>query len=211
MRTGLFITFEGGEGAGKSTQIQILSEKLRGLGHDVVVTREPGGTPEAEKIRALLVQRDGGDWSPQAECLLLFAARNMHVRDLIAPALARGQTVLCDRFTDSTRAYQGFGLGLDAGVIEDIKRTSIGALEPDLTFVMDIPAETGLRRSTRRLADIASTESRYEAIELAFHERLRAGYLSIAAANPGRCKLIDAAQSVDDVQRDIWHVMEKHR
>ncbi len=211
MRTGLFITFEGGEGAGKSTQIQILSEKLRGLGHDVVVTREPGGTPEAEKIRALLVQRDGGDWSPQAECLLLFAARNMHVRDLIAPALARGQTVLCDRFTDSTRAYQGFGLGLDAGVIEDIKRTSIGALEPDLTFVMDVPAETGLRRSTRRLADIASTESRYEAIELAFHERLRAGYLSIAAANPGRCKLIDAAQSVDDVQRDIWHVMEKHR
>lgn len=210
MRSGLFITFEGGEGAGKSTQIMLVAEKLKSLGHDVVVTREPGGTAEAEKIRGLLVQRDGGNWSPQAECLLLFAARTMHVRDLIAPALARGQTVLCDRFTDSTRAYQGFGLGLDAGVIEKTKQIAIGDLEPDVTIVMDIPAETGLKRSNRRLADISSNEGRYEAIELAFHERLRAGYLAIASANPARCRLIDASRSVDDVQADIWHALEKN-
>lgn len=204
---GLFITLEGGEGSGKSTQIRRLKSALEGAGHKVVTTREPGGTPEAEKIRDLLVQRDGGDWSAMAECLLLFAARHMHYKDLIAPALARGDTVISDRFTDSTRAYQGYGMGLSHDAIESIKTHAIGPVEPDLTLILDIPAAEGLARSTKQLTAAAtvkeSAEDRYERRGLAFHETLRQGYLSIARANPQRCVIIDALQDADAVHRAI--------
>lgn len=204
---GLFITLEGGEGSGKSTQIRRLKAVLEEAGCEVVTTREPGGTPEAEKIRDLLVQRDGGDWSAMAECLLLFAARHMHYKDLIAPALARGVTVISDRFTDSTRAYQGYGMGLPHDAIESIKRHAIGAVEPDLTLILDIPAAEGLARSTRQLTAAAtareSGEDRYERRGLTFHETLRQGYLSIARAHPDRCVVIDALQDTDAVHRAI--------
>lgn len=199
MTKGLFITLEGGEGGGKSTQSRKLKDHLEKKGREVVLTREPGGTPEAEKIRTLLVDRAGGNWSPVAECLLLFAARAMHVRDCIAPALAAGKVVICDRFTDSTRAYQGYAGGMDLAVIEHIKTLSIGALEPDVTFILDLPAQTGLARSGRRMAKSGGTEDRFENKELAFHEALRQGFLDIAAKNPSRCKVIDATQPIDAV------------
>lgn len=208
-KRGLFITLEGGEGGGKSTQGKILRERLEKAGHAIVMTREPGGTPEAEKIRTLIVDRAGGNWSPIAETLLLFAARQMHVQDLIEPALAAGKIVLCDRFTDSTRAYQGYAGGLSLDQIEEIKKVSIGTIEPDLTLILDIPADIGLTRSTRRLAKTGATEDRFEGKELAFHEKLRAGYLDIAKNNP-RCAIINATQDIDTVAEAIWSTVSKH-
>lgn len=199
-----FITFEGGEGAGKSTQIRLLHEKLVGQGLNVISTREPGGTPEAEKIRTLLVDRAGGAWDPLSECLLLFAARRQHVRDLIAPALAAGTVVLCDRFTDSTRAYQGAGGGLTGTIIENIKQIAIGDLEPDLTFILDVPPEAGLARARRRLELQSATEDRFEGLDIGFHTRLRAHFLDIAEKNPERCRVIDATQSVTQIANLIW-------
>lgn len=199
MSKGLFITLEGGEGGGKSTQSKRLKAYLEKQGREVVLTREPGGTPEAEKIRTLIVDRQGGNWSPVAECLLLFAARAMHVRDCIAPALAAGKVVICDRFTDSTRAYQGYAGGIALSVIEAIKQTAIGALEPDITFILDLPAQTGLARTHTR----TTTEDRFEGKALAFHEALRQGFLDIAAKNPSRCHVIDATQPIDDVFNQI--------
>jgi dTMP kinase len=199
---GLFITLEGGEGGGKSTQSRLLAERLKAQGHDVIATREPGGTPEAEKIRNLLVQREGGDWSPLAEMLLMFAARAMHVRDLIAPALSAGKTVICDRFTDSTRAYQGHAGGVSMDLINAVHAQH--AIAPDLTLILDIPAEAGLKRSARRLAHAHSGEDRFEAKDLAFHEKLRQGYLAIARAEPARCRVIDATQPIDAVAEEIW-------
>lgn len=196
----MFITFEGGDGGGKTTQIRLLRDRLTQAGRDVVLTREPGGTPEAEKIRALILQ-SGNNWSPITETMMMFAARAMHVRDLIAPALAQGKTVLCDRFTDSTRAYQGYAGGMDLRVIEDLKKMTIGDLEPDVTIVLDIPAATGLARSQSGAA-----EGLQEAKGLGFQEKLRAGYLEIARAHPGRCRVIDAARDIDAVAADIWKV-----
>lgn len=191
---GLFITFEGGEGSGKSTQVRKLADALSAAGYDAVVTREPGGTPEAEKIRNLLVQRDGGNWNAMEECLLLFAARLNHYRTLIEPSMHAGKIVICDRFTDSTRAYQGYGLGLGLEYIEAIKVLSLGAIEPDLTILLDIPVKEGLARSTRRLQDEFSAEDRYEGMDLAFHEKLRQGFLTLARAAPERFRVLDAAQ-----------------
>jgi dTMP kinase len=199
MAKGLFITFEGGEGSGKSTQIKRIQTALEGQGRQVIVTREPGGTPEAEKIRTLLVQRDGGDWSPVAECLLLFAARAMHVETLINPSLAAGKIVLCDRFTDSTRAYQGYGKGLDLETIETFSRLALGDCRPDLTFILDLPVQQGLQRAITRMGSTAVTEDRFERLDLAFHERMREGYLSIAKAEPERCRVIEAGQGADAV------------
>lgn len=207
-KRGKFISFEGGEGSGKSTQIRLLKEHLESKGHDVVLTREPGGTTEAEKIRTLLVDRAGGDWSPMAECLLLFAARIMHVRDLIEPALAAGKTVLTDRFTDSTRAYQGYAGGMDLSVIEQIKQISIGGLEPDLTFILDIPAADGLARSNRRQSQNNSTEDRFEQKAIQFHEALRQGFLSLATQNPTRCHVLDAHASIDTIATQIQKAVQ---
>lgn len=200
MRTGgFFITLEGGEGAGKSTQIKLLADRLRQSGREVVTTREPGGTPEAEKIRDLLVHRDGGEWTPMAEILLFFAARNMHVETLIRPALAAGKIVISDRFTDSTRAYQSYGHGIDPDLIESLVRVSLQNFEPDLTFILDLDVKTGLARAGKRLTGEESGEDRFEQLDTAFHERLRRGYLEIAERNPERCVVVDAARPVGEI------------
>ena len=208
---GVFISFEGGEGGGKSTQIKLLAEKLEKAGQQVVVTREPGGTREAEKIRELLVQRDGGNWSETAECLLFFAARTMHVRDLIKPALDAGKVVLCDRFTDSTRAYQSYGHGFSLETLEAIKEISIGEFEPDITLILDIDPRAGIGRSTGRNAQIrkneSETEDRFERLDLSFHERLREGYLNIAKNNPERCFVLDASKNIEDLSKDIQRIV----
>lgn len=195
MRRGLFITFEGGEGAGKTTQIKRLAAALP----DCIVTREPGGTPEAEALRNLFVSHQGQNWPLQAQLLLMFAARTLHTEDLIKPSLGKGHTVLCDRYTDSTRVYQGYAGGIPQEEIEDIKKSAIGDFEPDITFVMDIAPEEGLKRARKREGD----ESTFESKSLAFHEKLRQGFLTIARDNPARCVIIDASQDEDAVAAAI--------
>lgn len=204
---GLFASFEGGEGSGKTTQINLLAKALTDDGARVITTREPGGTPEAEKIRSLIVQRDGGEWTPMAETLLLFAARAMHVERVIKPALAEGKIVLCDRFTDSTLAYQGYARDFDIGKIQDLNKLAINGFEPDLTFILDIDPKIGLGRSNKRLANekgYNSTEDRFERMELEFHERLRAGFLDIAHKNPKRCVVIDALKTPQEIALEIY-------
>ncbi len=199
--SGQFVTFEGGEGAGKTTQIKKLASFLEGLGHDVVVTREPGGTDEAEAVRNLVVQRDGGNWEALSEVLLFSAARHEHVEKLIKPALTKGKTVICDRFVDSTIAYQGYGRGLSLDLIrtiDDIARTGV---MPKLTFILDIEPREGLARSNERLA--GDTEDRFERLDVTFHEKLRAGFLAIAAQEPDRCRVLDASQDIDIIFNEI--------
>ncbi|TVQ83422.1 MAG: dTMP kinase [Micavibrio sp.] len=205
---GKFITFEGGDGTGKTTQIGLFAEYLAAeYGIDTVRTREPGGTEEAEKIRALLVQRGGGDWDPLTEVLLLSAARREHLVKKILPALGCGQWVISDRFVDSTFAFQGCGMGLDQEQLQRIYREIAGDFMPDLTFILDIDPAEGLKRSGKQLADTADaaekTEDRYERMGLEFHTRLRKGFLEIAANNPQRCVVIDAARPIEQVQAEI--------
>lgn len=195
MARGRFITLEGGEGAGKSTQARALAQLLRARGKGVVETREPGGTPGAEEIRALLVNGAPGRWDAWSEALLVFAARRDHVERVIRPALARGDWVVCDRFLDSTVAYQGYARGLGAGAIEALHALVIGRLRPDLTLVFDLDPATGLARAAARRGG----EGRFEAQDLAFHQRLRDGFQAIARAEPGRCALIDAGQPLEAV------------
>lgn len=207
----LFITLEGGEGGGKSTQARRLKAHLESQGREVVLTREPGGTPEAEKIRDLLVQRDGGRWTPMAECALFFAARQMHIEHVIKPALADKKTVICDRFTDSTRAYQGYGHGFDLENIERMNRLVTNNFQPDLTFIFDIEPWLGLNRSLKQNSQSLGremTEDRFEKMDLSFHERLRHGFLEIAKNNPHRCRVIDASQSEDHVFQSIRQVID---
>lgn len=201
---GLFITLEGGEGSGKSTQIKRLKDRLDARGYEVVVTREPGGTPEAETIRNLLVQREGGHWTPMAEILLFFVARTMHVEDLIKPALAAGKIVLCDRFTDSTRAYQSAGHGLPPEKVDGINDLVLEGFAPDLTFMLDIDPAAGLKRSLKANDEGGTaTEDRFERLDLSFHENLRQGFLDIAAREPERCRVIDAAQGLDEITDEM--------
>ncbi len=197
---GYFITFEGGEGGGKSTQIRRLADRLRGLGVDVVATREPGGSPGAEALRSLLVKGDRDDWSPLAETLLLYAARADHLEKTIRPALARGAIVLSDRFADSTRAYQGAAGGVSPQFIERLEAEVLGPTRPHLTLIFDLPVEEGLRRAGHR----GGEETRFESKGSPFHERLRQGFLAIAAAEPERCVVIDAAASLDAVEAQVW-------
>ena len=202
-KNGLFITFEGGEGSGKTTQINKLSQALSHIGRKVITTREPGGTPEGEAIRDLLVQRNAGDWTPISEVLLLYAARHMHIEKIIKPALENNKVVVCDRFFDSTLAYQGYGHGMDLEIIKTIHQTTLGDFKPDLTFILDIDPEQGLARSDRRLAAekfvLDQQEDRYEQMDISFHERLRQGFLSIAKEEPNRCIVIDALQDTDTI------------
>lgn len=197
--SGLFVTFEGGEGTGKSTQIKRLADWLKGQGREVVVTREPGGTPEAEAVRGLLVSGDTGRWNATAEALLNYAARETHLNAVIRPALARGAIVLCDRFMDSTRAYQGYGGGLDLGFIDALEQAVVGATRPDLTLIFDLDPGQGLERAGSR----GDTEDRYERKGLAFHQRLRDGFLKILESDPARCRRIDATQPKDEVEQTI--------
>lgn len=196
---GKFITFEGGEGAGKSTQIQILADTLRDKGLSVVVTREPGGSDGAEAIRTLLVEGGTDRWTPMSEVLLNFAARRDHLSRLIQPALSRGDWVLCDRFADSTVAYQGYGQGLGVKSVLDIWELAINGFRPDKTLIFDMPVDVGLERAMKR----GGLEDRYERMGHEFHEKLRQGFLDIARKNADRCQLIDATGSIDQVSADI--------
>ena len=212
LEQGFFITLEGGEGSGKTTQINYLSSKLVSEGYQLITTREPGGTPEAERVRNLLVQREGGDWNAMAEVLLLFAARVMHVEQVIKPALQEGKVVICDRFVDSTVAYQGYGHGMDIEKIHEINNTALGSFKPDLTLILDIDAQSGLERSTKRLASqkgYSKTEDRFERMEISFHEKLRTGFLEIAKNEPQRCTVINADQEIDKIGAQIANVVLK--
>lgn len=202
---GKFITFEGGEGAGKSTHATRLAALLEARGIDVARTREPGGSEGAEDIRKILVEGAPGRWTPLTETFLYAAARADHVARLIEPALAAGRWVISDRFTDSTLAYQGYGLGLDRAMIELINALATGGLRPDLTVLLDLPVNEGLARAGKRADDgpAAGREDRYERMDQAFHQRLRDGFRAIAAAEAARCVVIDATRPVEDVAEDI--------
>ena len=198
------MTFEGGEGSGKSTQLQRLGARLAAEGRKVVMTREPGGTPEAESVRSLLVSGDVARWSPKAEALLNYAARDSHLEQVIRPALERGAIVLCDRFMDSTRAYQGYAGGCDLGFIDALEQAVVGATRPALTLIFDLDPGDGLIRARNR----GGGEDRYERKGLDFHCRLRQGFLDILRHNPKRCRLIDAAQPVEAVDEAVWSIVK---
>ena len=197
---GRFISFEGGEGAGKSTQARRLAAALEKRGISCLITREPGGSPGAEEIRKLLVNGEPGRWDGLTETLLLYAARADHVARTIKPAMEEGRWVLCDRFADSSWAYQGAGRGIDRETVRRIESVAIGNFKPELTFVLDLPAEEGLKRANAR----ASAESRFEQFDIGFHERLRQAFLDIARRSPDRCRVIDASADEDSVAEAIW-------
>jgi dTMP kinase len=195
---GRFITFEGGEGAGKSTQLKRLVARLQAAGRDVVATREPGGSPGAESIRELVLNGAADRWSPVTETLLMYAARRDHIERVIRPALERGAWVVCDRFADSTRAYQGAAGGTSPDLIAAMETHILEDTRPDLTLVFDLSPEAGLERAQSR-----GGEMRFESKGLAFHQRLRDGFLAIARAEPDRCALIDASGSIDEVEAQV--------
>ena len=205
-----FITFDGIEGCGKTTQIRLAEVWLRERGVSVLSTAEPGGTPLGRKIREILLNR--GSWAigAEAELLLFAAARAQHVREAILPALERGELVLCDRFTDATLAYQGFGRGLDARFIRTLNAFSGQALIPEMTLLFDLSVETGLARAKKRASGVLpeAAEDRFEQEERAFHGRIREGYLALAAAEPERFRIIDGAGSVETVQREVCRCLE---
>lgn len=199
---GKFISFEGGEGSGKSTQIKRLAERLDGAKLRAIVTREPGGSPGAEIIRHVVLSGMGKLLGPEAETLLFAAARDDHVHTLIQPALSQGIWVLCDRFSDSTRAYQGRLGQVPPGVLNAMQRVTIGDLKPDLTVILDIPVEVGLQRAAARRG--SGAPDRFEAEDIKFHQDLRDAYKQIAAEDPQRCALIDANADADTVAARVW-------
>lgn len=205
MSRGRFITLEGIEGAGKSTVAQIASDWLATRGITARVTREPGGTPLAERVRKIVLERGSEAVSPQAETLLMFAARSIHVENLIRPALARGEWVICDRFTDATRAYQGYGRGMDLAWIEQLAAAVHGDLQPDCTLLLDLPVEVGLSRARGRSGTAAD---RFEAEVEEFFERVRRGYLLIARGEPQRVRVIDAAGALAAVTDQVTAALE---
>ena len=204
MTHGRFITFEGGEGTGKSTQVARLVEALRARDLEVLQTREPGGSDGAEEIRNLALNGDAGRWSAMTETLLMFAARSDHLERTIRPALDAGRWVVCDRFADSSRAYQGVGGGVDEAFIELLDAAVVADDQPDLTLVFDLPVEVGLERAMGR----GAAETRFETKGEAFHQRLRNGFRAIAAAHPERCVVIEAQGSVEAVAERIWAVVQ---
>ncbi len=200
---GKFITLEGGEGAGKSTQAALLADALRSAGGAVVATREPGGTEGAEAIRALLVHAPDNRWSTVSEVLLHYAARREHLDKVILPALTRGMCVVCDRFADSTMAYQGYGLGCDRRMISALHQLVIGPFRPDLTLVLDVEPGQGQVRAASR----GQPSDRYERLDSTFHARVRAGFLAIAGAEPERCVVVAASGSVAEVAQRIQQIV----
>ena len=201
---GRFITLEGGEGAGKSTQIQVVKDYLLTCGNDVVVTREPGGTSEGQEIRNLLVSGDKDKWSPLSETLLILADRAAHLERVIRPALAEGKYVVCDRFFDSTKAYQGVAGGLGLDVIHNLQQPVLGTTLPDVTLLLDIDPEKGLRRAQER-----GGELRFESKTLAYHRTLRNAFMDFAAQEPDRIFVIDADRDVEAVSADILSVLDE--
>jgi len=203
---GKFITFEGGEGTGKSTQAAMLALRLESLGIGVELTREPGGSPGAEIIRHVLLSGAAKPFGPEVEAMLFAAARDDHVRCTIAPALESGKWVICDRFADSTRVYQGILGQVDARLIKGLERISIGDLAPDLTVILDVPVELGLDRATARRGEAQA--DRFEAENVEFHQKLREAYLAIAAAEPQRCVAIDASGTKEEAAKKIWAAVQ---
>jgi dTMP kinase len=205
MSRGRFITFEGGEGTGKSTQVRLLASYFSQSGLDVVQTREPGGSPAAEDIRPLLVTGAADRWSAMAETLLFYAARVEHWRQVIDPALARGAHVLCDRFADSTMAYQAYAGGLGRQPVEELHRIALPGVMPDLTIVLDLAVEEGLRRAALR----RDGETRFERKGRDFHERLRRGFLDIARRAPNRCVVVDAGMPIERVHAAVLDALKE--
>jgi dTMP kinase len=204
---GKFITFEGGEGAGKTTQIARLADRLDALDIPTITTREPGGAPGADSIRSLLVSGATDKWDPISEVLLLYAARREHLNQTIRPALDRGAWVLCDRFADSTMAYQGYGHGISKDFIHTVHDQVVGTFGPDLTLILDIPVDIGVGRAVSRNTSTRSGEDRFERMDQSFHERLRDGFLDIAASAPERITVIDADSSPEAVTDTIWQTV----
>lgn len=205
MQRGRFITFEGGEGAGKTTQARLLVERLRARGLDVLQTREPGGSPGAEEIRGIAVSGEADRWSARTETLLMYAARSDHLERTILPALAAGRWVVCDRFADSSRVYQGAGGGTPESLIEALDDAVVNGDQPDLTLVFDLPVEVGLDRAFGR----GLFETRFESKGLAFHQKLRDGFLQVAERHPERCVVLDANGEVEAVSARLWAVVEE--
>lgn len=206
---GRFVTFEGGEGAGKSTQIARLKDRLEQLGHPVLVTREPGGSPFAEEVRSFILNGHAKPLGPFAEALMFAAARIDHLDKTIKPALKNGTTVLCDRFADSTRAYQGSSGTISSETIDELERVALAGTKPDLTLILDLPAEVGLARAGERQARKGQGMDRFEDESLSFHQKLRQAFLAIAEADPQRCVVINADQSPDDVETAIWTALSE--
>ena len=202
---GKFITFEGGEGTGKSTQAAMLALRLEALGLAVHLTREPGGSPGAEIIRHVLLSGAAKPFGPDVEAMLFAAARDDHVQCTILPALNSGKWVICDRFADSTRVYQGILGRVDQRLIKGLERVSIGDLAPDLTLILDVPVEVGLERVKLRRGE--AEPDRFEAENVEFHQKLREAYLAIAAEDPDRCVVIDAGAAKEAVARNIWNAV----
>jgi dTMP kinase len=202
---GRFITFEGGEGSGKSTQIKLLAGRLAASGVRSLVTREPGGSPGAEIVRHLVLSGVGKILGASGEALLFAAARDDHVHNVIAPALKRGEWVLCDRFTDSTRVYQGKLGSADLKLIQAMERVTIGELKPDLTLILDVPAEVGMARAAKRRGQEAP--DRFEAEDIGFHRRLREAYRQVADEEPERCILIDAQEDIEAIADRVWTIV----
>jgi dTMP kinase len=202
--SGKFITFEGGEGAGKSTQIGRLAERLQAGGRAVVVTREPGGTPTAEEIRKMLLAGLAQELGPDGEAALFAAARADHVEKVIRPALRAGKWVLSDRFSDSTRVYQAKA---ESGVLAALDRVAVGRTQPDLTIILDLAVEVGLARAARRMEAAGKKPDRFERDDIALHEARRAAFLAIAREEPQRCVIIDASQSEEATAHDVWQAV----
>ncbi len=205
---GLFITFEGPEGSGKSTQLGMLAVRLREAGKKVFETAEPGGTPIGMQIRRVLLDAQNREMRPVTELLLMFACRAQNVDEWILPALAEGQIVLSDRFTDSTLVYQGIARGLGAELVYEVDRIACRGLAPDLTLVIDIDTETGLKRAHARNRRMQDVETRLDEQSVSFHERVREAYRQLAADEPARVKLIDGARPVETVAADVWQTVE---
>ncbi len=205
LRRGAFITLEGGEGAGKTTQARHIAQRLRAKGIKAITTREPGGSPGAEILRDVLLSGGLKDLGPEAEAIVFSAARIDHIDQTIAPALAAGTWVVCDRFADSTRVYQGILGGVDPGFLQLLERVTLDGLRPDLTLILDLPPAIGLARAAARRGSQGS--DRFESEEIGFHEALRQAYLDIAAAEPDRCVVVDAMQDEDEVAQAIWDVI----
>ncbi len=203
----VFITFEGPEGSGKTTQIKLLADELRSAGYDIVVTREPGGTPIGDQIRAVLHDVDNTAMAADAEILLYAASRAQHVVQLIRPALAQGTIVFSDRYTDSTIAYQGYGRGLDLTALRQINAFATGGLTPDLSIYLDCPVEEGLNRKQKALAQ-GGEWNRLDQETIEFHRRVRQGYQALIAAEPGRWFVLDTCRPIEEIQKEIQEAVK---
>ena len=208
MSTGKFITFEGGEGAGKSTQVRLLSNSLQRLGKKVVMTREPGGSLKAESIRKLLLEGRVAKFGPFAEALLFSVARDDHLESVIRPTLRKGSWVICDRFMDSTMAYQGAGGNLPVPLIRGLERTVVGETKPDLTILIDLPPEIGIGRAQARQRQTTGGDAdRFESMDMNFHTRLRQAFLDIARNEPDRCVVFEGQMPPDELAKRIWELV----